>query len=73
MDFVSKRAWFFLVSGLLILPGIISLVIPPSLTPGIDFTSGSALEVTFVKGTDVNEDAVRNVLNEQGHSEALIQ
>ena len=73
MDFVSKRGWFFLISGLLILPGIISLAIPPSLTPGIDFTSGSALEVTFVRGTEVNENAVRDVLNDKGHSEALIQ
>ncbi|MCE2405034.1 MAG: protein translocase subunit SecF [Dehalococcoidia bacterium] len=73
MVFVGKRGWFFLVSGLLILPGVISLLIPPPLTPGIDFTSGSALEVTFVRGTDVNEDAVRDVLDDHGHSEALIQ
>jgi preprotein translocase subunit SecF len=73
LDFVGKRGWFFLVSGLLILPGLISLVIPPTLTPGIDFTSGSALEVTFVQGTDVNEEDVRNVLDDHGHSEALIQ
>ena len=73
MDFVGKRGWFFLVSGLLILPGIISLIIPPALTPGIDFTSGSALDVTFVQGADVNEDAIRDVLNGLDHSEALIQ
>ena len=73
MDFVSKRGWFFLVSGLLILPGIIALIIPPPLTPGIDFTSGSALEFTFAPGTEVNEDAVRAVLEDHGHTEALIQ
>ena len=71
MDFVGKRRWFFLISGLLILPGIISLIIPPALKPGIEFTSGSVLDVTFREA--VSETEVRDALTTLGHSEALIQ
>ena len=76
MDIVGKRAWFFLVSGLIILPGIISLIIPPALKPGIDFTSGSALDVTFARSASeasINEDDIRNVMDDLDHPEALIQ
>ncbi len=71
MDIVGKRAWFFLVSAVVILPGLISLMIPPALKPGIDFTSGSALDVTFTRS--VSETDIRNVLTRLGHSEAVIQ
>ena len=71
MDIVGKRRWFFLISALLILPGVISLIIPPALRPGIEFTSGSALDVTFKQ--PVSEDAIRDVLTRMGHPEALIQ
>ena len=71
MDIVGKRAWFFLLSGLVILPGLISLMIPPSLNPGIDFTSGSALDITFTRA--VSETDIRDELVRLGHSEALIQ
>ena len=54
MDIVSKRAWFFLFSALIILPGVISLIIPPALKPGIDFTSGAIFDVTFAES--VSED-----------------
>ncbi|MCE2463471.1 MAG: protein translocase subunit SecF [Dehalococcoidia bacterium] len=71
MDIVSKRAWFFLFSALIILPGVISLIIPPALKPGIDFTSGAILDVTFAES--VSEDDVRSELTRLGHQEALIQ
>ena len=71
MDLVGKRKWFFLISFLLILPGVISLIIPPALNPGIEFTSGSALDVTFTR--PISEDVIRDVLTQMGHPEALIQ
>ena len=71
MDIVSKRAWFFLISALIILPGVISLIIPPALKPGIDFTSGAILDVTFTES--VNEADIRSELTRLGHPEALIQ
>ena len=71
MDIVGKRSWFFLISTLLILPGIISLIIPPALKPGIDFSSGTALSITFTE--PVSEEAIRDVLVDLNHLEALIQ
>ena len=71
MDIVGKRSWFFLISSLLILPGIISLIIPPALRPGIDFSSGTALTITFTE--PVSEEAIRDVMVDLNHSEALIQ
>ena len=54
-NIVGKRGWYFLFSALLLIPGLISLAMPPDgwitggsgLRPGIDFTSGSVLDITF--------------------------
>ena len=71
MDIVGKRKWFFLFSALILLPGIISLIIPPAMKPGIEFTSGSSLDITFTK--PVKESDIRDELTRLGHSEAIIQ
>ena len=71
MDIVAKRRWFFLLSAIIIIPGIISLMVPPALKPGIVFTSGSALNITFTE--EITEDDIRDQLTRLGHSEALIQ
>jgi len=77
-DIVSKRGWYFLFSALIILPGLLSMILPPGwasgesgLNPGIDFTSGSALQVSF-KST-VAEQEIKARMNQLGHPEALIQ
>jgi preprotein translocase subunit SecF len=78
LDIVGKRGWYFLGSGLLILAGLISLALPPGwatlesgLKPGIEFTSGSVLTVTFERPVTVEE--VRLRMDALGHPEALIQ
>ena len=78
LDIVGKRGWYFLFSALIILPGLISMIIPPGwstlqsgLNPGIDFTSGSVLDVTFTR--PVNQSEVQGRMDVLGHSEALIQ
>ena len=71
MDIIGKRLWFFLGSGAAILAGIISLLIPPALRPGIDFTGGSAMTLTFSRA--ISESEVRSVLTGMGHPEAIIQ
>ncbi|MEE8442138.1 MAG: protein translocase subunit SecF [Dehalococcoidia bacterium] len=71
MDLVGKRRWFFILSAIIIVPGLISLVIPPSLHLGIEFTGGSTLNIEF---TDtVTEAELNAVLVRQGHPEAVIQ
>ena len=71
MDFVGKRRWFFLLSALIILPGLVSLIIPPSLHLGIDFTGGSTITTKF--RVPVSQEAVRAQLDLLGHPEATIQ
>lgn len=78
LDIVGKRAWYFLFSALIIIPGIISMLLPPGwvtlnsgLRPGIDFTSGSVFNATFAP--QVDEADIQARLAELGHPEALIQ
>ncbi len=78
LDIVGKRAWYFLFSALIIIPGIISMIIPPGwasldsgLRPGIDFSSGSVMNITFDR--PVEEADVQARMDRLGHPEALIQ
>jgi preprotein translocase subunit SecF len=77
-DIVGKRGWYFLFSALIIVPGLVSLIMSPGwitldsgLKAGIDFSSGSVMNVSFRQ--PVGEDDIRERLDELGHSEALIQ
>ena len=70
MDIVGKRKWYFLISAVVILPGIISLLFF-QLQLGIDFTSGSALTLNFEE--PVTEARVREQMELHGHPEAIIQ
>jgi preprotein translocase subunit SecF len=45
-DIIGKRYWFFLISGFFILVSIVSLA-TAGLKPGIEFSSGSILTVSF--------------------------
>ncbi|MEK7777207.1 MAG: hypothetical protein AAB303_01095, partial [Chloroflexota bacterium] len=71
MDFVAKRGWFYLLSIIVILPGIISLLIPPSLFLGIEFTGGSTVSVGFA--APVADAKVRDLFAGLGHPEAVVQ
>ena len=78
LDIVGKRGWYFLISALIIFPGLVSMMAPPGwlsgnsgLRAGIDFSSGSVMNVTFRQ--PVEEDDIRQRMDELGHTEALIQ
>jgi len=77
-NIVGKRGWYFVFSALLIIPGLLSMIAPPGwasggsgLRPGIDFTSGSVLNISFEE--PASPAAVRSVMASLGHSEALVQ
>jgi preprotein translocase subunit SecF len=70
-DLVSRRYWFFLISAIVIVPGLISLALPGGLRPGIDFTSGSYMTLRFEQS--VEQAAVREAFAEVGHHEAIVQ
>jgi len=78
LDIVGKRGWYFLFSAIIIVIALSSLIMPPGwstlnsgLTPGIDFTSGSVLDVTFSEPVDQN--LVYEEMKHLGHPEALVQ
>jgi preprotein translocase subunit SecF len=50
-DIIGKRFWYFLISGIVILAGIIALFVF-GLQPGIEFKSGSDLTIAFQQPTD---------------------
>lgn len=69
-DIAGKRFWFFLISGVVILIGIISLAVF-GLKPGIEFSSGSMLTVSFEQKVDQSE--LRQELVNLGYPNAIIQ
>jgi len=73
MDFVGKRFWFFLISLLVITPGVIFLIIAPGLRPGIDFTGGSSMTLQFPESPSVTQQEMREALSSQGYSESTVQ
>jgi preprotein translocase subunit SecF len=69
-DMIGKRFWFFLISGVVILIGIISLA-TFGLPSGIEFSSGSILTVSF-EGA-VEHDAFKQEIDNLGYTDAIIQ
>src|SRR5579871_6203269 len=70
-DLVSKRYIFFAISLAIILPGLISLILPGGLRPGIDFSSGSLMTVRFDQPVD--QTSLRDAFAALGHPEAIVQ
>lgn len=68
--FVKQRKYWYLISLLIIIPGIISLLVR-GLNFGIDFTGGSLIEVEFERAVTVQE--VRTVLTGHDLEQAVIQ
>src|ERR1700730_16979516 len=70
-NFVRNRRIFYLLSAVLLFPGIISLVLPGGLNPGIDFTSGTIMTIQFDNPVDQNK--LRESFAQLGHNEAIVQ
>lgn len=71
LNLVSKRHWFYLISVLALIPGAISLMIPPRLQPGIEFTAGTTFSFRAAEATTAED--VRGVMSELGFDEAIVQ
>ncbi len=63
MNIIGKRYWFFGLSLLIIIPGLIALALG-GLKPSIDFTGGTMLEILFQSGKAPSPDEVRSVLGD---------
>jgi preprotein translocase subunit SecF len=62
MNIIGKRYWFFGLSLVVIIPGLIALGLG-GLQPSIDFTGGTMLELQFSSGTAPAADRVRSALS----------
>jgi preprotein translocase subunit SecF len=69
-DIIGKRFLFFLISGVIILIGIISLA-TFGLPSGIEFSSGSMLTVRFEEAIDY--DQFKEEIASLGYTDAIVQ
>ncbi len=70
IDIVNKRNWFFLVSIILLVPGIISMLVF-GFRLGIDFSSGTVMTLRFSQTVD--QSALRQQMSDLGYGDATIQ
>ncbi|MCL4545290.1 MAG: protein translocase subunit SecF [Chloroflexi bacterium] len=70
LDIIGKRYWYFRISLLIIVPGLLALIFF-GLRPGIDFTGGSELTVQFQH--PVSSTAILQVLANDGFPDSSVQ
>lgn len=71
MDIIGRRYWYFLISAIIILPGVISLFIAPGLRLSVDFTGGTLWELQFSQAAQVAE--VRSIMANHGFGDSVVQ
>lgn len=69
-DIIGKRYWWFLLSALVLIPGLISMTMQ-GFNLGIDFTGGTLLDLKFAKPVTVAD--VRDVLKTHNLENSTIQ
>ena len=72
MNILGKRYWFFLLSFLFIVPGLILLGVN-GMPLSIDFKGGSLMDVQFTSGVVPSTDQVKTIYTEFGISDIQIQ
>ncbi len=70
MNIIGKRYWFFLISGIVLLVGIISLAVF-GLEPGIEFSSGAIMTLGFEQ--TVSQNDLAGEFAKLDYANALIQ
>jgi len=63
-DLIGKKWWFFIFSGLIIIPGIISLFLW-GIRLSIDFTGGTLLEIKFLEKQPSSNQQVEQVIKQE--------
>ena len=74
-DIVGKRYWYFLISALIIVPGLAAMAISTvqygsPFRLGVDFTGGSIVELRFEQ--PVPPEEVRQVFLEHGYTDTSV-
>ncbi len=72
LDFVKRRGFYYALTVAILVPGIVSLLISPSLRPGIEFSSGATFTMEF-EDESLGPADVREVLADLDHEEARVQ
>lgn len=70
MNIIGRKHIYFLISGLIIIPGLISLILW-GVNYGIDFTGGARMELQFAKA--VTPTKLKNSIQKQGVKVATIK
>jgi preprotein translocase subunit SecF len=70
LDIIGKRFWFLLISGVMVVLGIIALSVF-GLKAGIEFSSGSLMTVGFEREVKVAE--VKEAVADLGYGNAIVQ
>jgi preprotein translocase subunit SecF len=65
-DIIGKRFWYFLISGIVIGVGIVSFIVY-GFQPGVQFSSGSELIVTFGDNVTVGKAELTSALAQLGY------
>ena len=71
IDFLGKRKIAFMVSGVILLAGLVSIVLHGGPLYSIDFEGGTEVQVLFSKSTNV--EAVRQAMSGIGYGDAAIR
>lgn len=64
MNIIGKKYWYFVLSAIVIVPGIISLLLF-GLNPSIDFTGGSVLQFSVGKSQSIDRDKVKEIVEKE--------
>jgi preprotein translocase subunit SecF len=70
MNIVGKRNLFFIISAIIIIPGVFSLI-AFGFRLGVDFQSGTSMTMKF--GKDITQEQLRQGLSQLDYGEAVIQ
>jgi len=71
VDWLGKRKLFLVISGVLMLAGLVSLVAKGSFSYGVDFKGGTIVQVRFKEKPDIEK--IRQLLRENGAADSQPQ
>lgn len=73
-DIVGKRYWYFALSALIVIPGLVALFLW-GLPLSIDFTGGSLMELEFDQPVTISTETIKSIYTQQDPdlSDTLVQ
>lgn len=72
LDIIGKRHWYYLVSAIVVVPGLVSLILF-GLNFSIDFTGGSIMELEFQESGVAQPAELKELFGEYGLGDTMVQ